>query len=471
VSASQPHASRARLLDPALVLAAALLSRAAVVLWAAGRIPPAADGKYYHVIASRLAEGLGYTWLWPDGVVTYAAHYPVGYPAMLGAVYALAGPRPAAAMMLNALLGAASALAAWALARRATSRRGALIAGLLASLHVGLVAYTPALMTEGVTASLLVIGAWQAARSAEAQPRSRIAWLLSLGLVMGLATLVRPQSLVLAPPFAWFAVGADAGALARSKAAAWVTAAALAVCLPWVLRNHLRMGHAALSFNGGWNLLIGTQASGQGGWAPVEVPSACREVFHEAEKDLCFGREALRQLVAHPFAWLRLVPAKLSTTFDYCGGAGWYLHEANPSAFPEAFKVRLGVLETVFERAVLLAALVSLAMARGVRRTARLALGAGSVLACLTHWAWVGYLGLVALVACFGKDLRRLPVAAPAAAAAILSTAVTHGVFFGSGRYSMVVFPLVTALACGLLTQAAPPVHTPAEGDLVDAPH
>ena len=45
--------------------------------------PRSEDGHYYDVLARRLAAGQGYTWLWPDGAVTYAAHYPVGYPAML----------------------------------------------------------------------------------------------------------------------------------------------------------------------------------------------------------------------------------------------------------------------------------------------------------------------------------------------------------------------------------------------------
>ena len=55
-----------------------------VVAWASGRVSrPSEDGHYYDVLARRLASGDGYTWLWPDGAVTYAAHYPVGYPALL----------------------------------------------------------------------------------------------------------------------------------------------------------------------------------------------------------------------------------------------------------------------------------------------------------------------------------------------------------------------------------------------------
>ena len=69
----------------------ALALRLLVALWGAGRFPPADDGSFYHVVATRIAHGDGYTWAWPDGVITYAAHYPVGYPALLGAGYTLMG--------------------------------------------------------------------------------------------------------------------------------------------------------------------------------------------------------------------------------------------------------------------------------------------------------------------------------------------------------------------------------------------
>jgi hypothetical protein len=139
--------------DALKVSALALAVRLAVVVWANRDFPPADDGKFYHVVAQRIAQGLGYTWLWPDGAVTYAAHYPVGYPALIGGLYALLGADVRVAMVFNAALGA---LAVWAVHSVASTlgRRGpALLAGGIAALHPGFVFYTPALMTEGVTGS------------------------------------------------------------------------------------------------------------------------------------------------------------------------------------------------------------------------------------------------------------------------------------------------------------------------------
>ncbi|MFT3764952.1 MAG: hypothetical protein QM820_05455 [Minicystis sp.] len=453
------------------VLALALFARLAVVAWAAARIPPAADGTYYQRIADRIAQGLGYTWLWPDGVITYAAHYPVGYPAMVGAVYAITGPRPGAAMILNAFLGALAALAAHRLALRAAgpfnarNRNIALAAGLLVALHPGLVAYTPALMTEGVTASLLTcaaaVVAWARDRD-PAAPRSALP-IVAVGLVLGLATLVRPQSLALAPIFGLLAAPLGASLRRRAAAIGIATITALLACAPWTARNCVHMKHCALvSVNGGWNLLIGADAESTGAWSPIKVPEACREVYDEAQKDVCFGREARRYIRAHPLAWIALAPRKLAATFDYAGAAPWYLHEANRAAFPYEAKVRLGTVETIFERLALLVALLWAARratpdeghALRVARVVVAAIGAAFVF--VVH-AWVAYLALTVAALLRGRALFRGPVLASATIAVLSATAVTHAVFFGAGRYSLVVFPLLTALAPFAFARTAPP--------------
>ena len=141
--------------DAWLVLAVALLARGVVIAWAHGRFPPTGDGYYYDILAHRLAAGAGYTWPWPDGTVTYAAHYPVGFPALLAAGYVLFGPSDIVAMTLAALLGAASAYAAHRLVDRVGEPRWRpMAAGLVVALHPALAPYTAACMTEGVTAAL-----------------------------------------------------------------------------------------------------------------------------------------------------------------------------------------------------------------------------------------------------------------------------------------------------------------------------
>jgi hypothetical protein len=501
--------------DGWLVALVALAARLTVVAWAAGRFPAVADGAYYHKLASRLAEGAGYTWPWPDGVVTYAAHYPVGYPAALSLLYRLTGPSVVAAGVLNALVGALGAWAVHELTRlalvsprgAASGQRspGALAAGACFALDPALVLYTPALMTEGVTAALLAATALLAALTADA--RGRRAWVLlaATGAMLGVCTLVRPQCLLVAPLFGLIAGGArlalphrggdvrgPPGWLARSPAfrrltgAAAVTLCALAVCMPWTLRNCARMGRCALvSVNGGWNLLIGAAPNATGHWSPVEVPPGCKTVFDEAGKDACFAAAAGRMIAASPGRWLALVPSKLSATFDFCGAAPWYLHEANPAAFTERDKLAADALETGLHRLMLVAALLSFGLraplaarafpadpagppdpldppcpagaqteAPALAWSRRILGGAGAILA-LTPARSVGFAAYLALAALALLQSRR-PLGPPAmpwlAAASLLSTALVHAAFFGAGRYSMPVFPFVAACAGTLLT-------------------
>ncbi|HKQ70635.1 MAG TPA: glycosyltransferase family 39 protein [Polyangiaceae bacterium] len=420
----------------------ALVARMAVVVWAAGRWAPAADGVYYHTLAVRIARGLGSTWAWPDGAVTYAAHYPVGYPALLAAAYRAFGDTVSVAGAVNAVVGTLAALAAYRLVIASERPQWALSAGLAVALHPALVMYTPAVMTEGITAALVATGAWAA---------SGKKWYAAavVGCVVGAATLVRPQSILLAPLFGALACSSPrARVAARFRGALTALVAALLICAPWTLRNCVRMHRCALvSFNGGWNLLIGSSERATGSFAPIDVPEACRTVWDEAEKDICFGREARRVIAAHPGRFLALVPARLAATFDYSGAPGYYLHASNPDAFGDRAKLLLGAVETVYERFAYLGALAAAALWRGPRQRVRFAVAVFSALLLLQVHAYLAVLGLCAVLGLLGRSLFEGPPLLPATLAALGATAVAHAVFFGAGRYSMVVFPLVTALA------------------------
>ncbi len=434
------------------IAAIALAARLCVAIWAAPRFPAAGDGFYYDTLAHRLAQGQGYTWLWPDGAVTYAAHYPVGYPALLAATYTLLGSFPIVAMGLNALLGAAGAFGMHRLARRAMGGWRADAAALAVALHPALVPYTAAFMTEGVTAALLLVAAAVAAAApSSARPW---AWRGAAGLTMGVATLVRPQCLLLAPILGVLTVSGKATrsggerAWATARAALLVTLATLFVCAPWTARNCLRMQRCALvSVNGGWNLLIGEQST-TGGWGEVTVPPVCREVWGEAAKDVCFEKAARAAIAADPLSWMAKVPSKLAATFDYIGASPWYMHLSNGAAFDDRAKRLHGAVETVVTRLLLVGALVACGRLHGPRGRVRMVLALAGAVASLTLHAWLGYLALAATIGLLGaRALARAPLLLPWTAAIVLATAATHAVFFGAGRYGLVVLPFVGALA------------------------
>ncbi len=431
--------------------ALALVARAPILLWAKDRFPPTDDGAFYHLFAQRLAQGAGYTWRWPDGAVTYAAHYPVGYPALIAGLYAVFGAQPGVAMAFNALLGALSVFAAQRAVLAHGTRAQAGFAALLIALHPGFVFYTPALMTEGVSAELLVVAVWLTVRAGSgAGVGLRLA---ALGLCAGVLTLVRPQLLIMAPIFGFFSLDSGEPHYARrALRALWVALVALALCLPWTVRNCARMDRCVfVSANGGWNLLIGAAPGADGAWIPIEgsrVPPECRNLFGEAEKDRCFGRAGLRQILAHPGRFLALVPRKLSVTFDYFGAPGHYLHSSNAGAFGDPRKLELGAIETVWERLVLLLAIIQAARRGSARRSLRLGSGLAAVLCALTRAGWLAHLGYVLTVALSGKELCKRPLPA-LAACLVLATAATHALFFGAGRYGFVCAGLICLAAAG----------------------
>lgn len=423
-----------------------LAVRLVVVAFAAGRFPPVDDGTFYQVIAERIARGLGYTWAWPDGTVTYAANYPVGYPALLAALYAVTGPRVPVAMLANAVLGALASGAAVMLGSRGDGREKGLVSGLVVALEPALVLYTPALMTEAFAGELLVL----ALAIGTSETTRRELRVLGAGAVLGVATLVRPEMLLVAPCLGVLLDYRGGSLRGRVVSALVVTGVAVALCLPWSLRNCARLDRCAfVSANAGQNLLIGTSPLGRGGWVGLDrmgVPPACRTEFGEGGKDRCFGRAALGSIARDPLGWLGRVPDKLGMTFDYGTAAAYYLGASNPALVGGRTQTWLGALELLGQRIVLALAALALGRAPGPRAVLRRRVALACVALGLVPFAWVAFVLLVGLGLLLGKSLVRWP-AAGLAVAAVGATALTHAVFFGAGRYALVCLPALSVLA------------------------
>lgn len=429
------------------LFAVALVLRLVVVAFAASRFPPADDGSFYHVVAQRIAQGLGYTWAWPDGAVTYAAHYPVGYPALLAASYALLGPSPRSAMLLQAVLGALLVVGVHACARRFTSLARARLVALAVALHPTFVLYTAALMTEAVAATLAVL---LAACAFWARERGCLWSRLPLALGGALLVMIRPQLLPWLPLLGAVAMPPateKAGRLRYLRGAAEVLSLSVLMCLPWTLRNCDKMdGCVFVSANGGWNLLIGTLPEGDGSFAPIagpSVPPECREVFGEAGKDRCFGHAGVQRIQADPLGWLRLAPRKLGQLFDHGAVASSYLSTSNSAVVSEPVRSRIATAETLWSRLLLLGA------CWGVFRAASGRWGRGFALAgaafTLSPWGYLAQLGVLGALLTGRPSPGRRPL--QFLAAGLLGLCVlTHIVFFGAARYALVWVPWLPLL-------------------------
>src|SRR5690606_40800520 len=68
-----------------------------------------------------------------------------------------------------------------------------------------------------------------------------------------------------------------------------------------------------------------------------------------------------------------------------------------------------------------------------------------AVVAALQVHAWIAFLALAFALASLG--VRGRPLVCPAAGVAIAAAAAVHAVFFGAGRYQLVLFPMLGVVA------------------------
>jgi 4-amino-4-deoxy-L-arabinose transferase-like glycosyltransferase len=421
---------------------------------------PVWDGHYYDFGARRIAAGLGYS----DGVTVWHpwCHWPVGYSGFLAGAYAVFGSGPHVATIANAVVGTVLAVLVRRLASFAFGPGRALVAGMLVALYPGLIAYTALVMTEPLSATLLVLAGLFACGMMQRRP---VLGAALAGLSLGAGTLVHPTFVAFAPAIGLLAPRPEKRSGARSHAVrmleigALATACAVLPVVPWTLRNCRVMDRCTfVSTNGGWNLAIGAFPRATGRFETLRSTDGCRVVTGQVQQDACWRDLGLRWIAADPARWLGLVPKKLGFTFNHEAFPIEYLHEADPDRWPEPKRAAGRGLLTAAHRILLtLAAFgVVLKQARTKRElVVRLAMTGAVVLASIFAWASDAspfYLSavLVALLGVLVPPWRKGQGALFWAAFTVLGTLAARAVFFGEDRYHIVVTPLLCILAAGV---------------------
>ena len=441
---------------------------------------PVWDGHYYDFGARRIAEGHGYS---DDRIVAGVVewhpwcHYPVGYSGYLAFFYWLLGSHGSwVPHLANGLAGALACAVVYLLAREGLSERRARLAGILTTLHPGLILYGALVMGEVVSALSVMTAFWIAIRLTRTLPPHasvlvRMRGVAAGALILGAGALVRPQALLCAPFLALaLPLASRSSTLLRwaPRAIATIVACvfALVPVLPWTARNCRVMdGCALVSTNAGWNLAIGSFPRATGRFETLRSSDGCREVTGQVQQDRCWLHYGIENIEREPGRWLGLIPAKLSNTFDHESFAVEYLREARPSEWPESRRVAWRSALTAVHRILMVASpLAFVALLFPLRRRAEpRALAAQGAL--LVAVGLAGYLGIsagtptfwpIVLGACV---LAWLPLPGrPAPPPALLlpvvliaTTALTHAVFFGDDRYHLVATPAFCLLAAAAL--------------------
>jgi len=333
--------SHRRWLCAVLILAALL--RLAWLLFAARPPQGLHDPSLYVISAIEIAIGNGYSA--PDGSPT--AYFPVGYPALLGAVFHLVGrfgpsPLPTAEQMaaaargaptdqfapllwdlaaagaaLNLLLGVATVALVYRVGTQLFDRDAGLIAALWVAVFPSLIFHTALLLSETLFCCLVMIVLTLLFSVPWRGPEIRPARLMASGAVLGLAALVRPLSLLILPFLFLVRLQAGSGFRGALRSAALGCAGTLVVMIPWTVRNALVMPEPLLiSSNTGDNLCIGHHPGAPGSYTETpycladEPYAGIPRVEVEVRRNRDNIRKAIRFAAVNPQAELILLGRK-----------------------------------------------------------------------------------------------------------------------------------------------------------------
>jgi uncharacterized membrane protein YqjE len=325
---------------PYWVMAAAVAVRLAWVAW----IPtePSSDFAWYFQLGLRLSNGLGYTVaddgfpLWEPGRALPqprpTAFWPVGYPGFLAVLFsATRGLDPLwAAKLANVVLYAGLMLSAAYVARTVFA---SVLAGRIALVTLALapnqIAYTSLISVEIWFSFLALTGV---ALTLHATRARHVTSLLLAGICFGLATLTKPQAVLLPALVLWVLRRELPGPSWRAPAIVYLCVASCVA--PWSLRNSLAFGTPLfVSNNGGINLLIGNMPGSWGQQGLMwnhELHRIIETHVDEATRDSAARRTALAYMLENPLEVLVGLPKKLFWLYAAdVDGFGW-----NRSAAP-----------------------------------------------------------------------------------------------------------------------------------------
>ena len=224
----------------------ALILLAAAVAWASfivviGDYPPVSDQREYHLVGTRLADGLGLTY--PSGTLYVHTHPPL-YPVFLGLIYA-AGGGDAAVRVVQLALALATLVLAYFTARRAFGVRVAQASLAASALYLPTAFYLSQLYSEILFTFLLVAGAYLFL--AGLARRRGLPICFAAGALFGAAGLTRGIALAVALVLAFYLLLHRGPAFGRraAKAAALAVGVAAAVA-PWSAYVYRETGRAVL---------------------------------------------------------------------------------------------------------------------------------------------------------------------------------------------------------------------------------
>jgi 4-amino-4-deoxy-L-arabinose transferase-like glycosyltransferase len=394
--------SKLRDLPPPLLVILALGLGIRIAFVSFHHRPLISDEKEYDQLAYNIASQGSYSY---NGDPT--AYRPVGYPAVVGLIYFVAGHQPGIVKVLQAVLDAILPLILFQLLS-GFNQQTRLLAAAFWAFYPPAILYSNFLLSESsftflLALSLLFLFKFNLQKKALA---------LLTGILIGILALMRPSFLLFLAllPFMFFALRFPVQRLW------WIGLGTLLLVAPWVVRNSITVGSVTLSSNGGINLLIGNNPNATGAYN-VNFPEGILDGARtEVEADRLAFRYATDYVLSRPGSFVVNGVKKIAHLFESEGGLLVWTFSGDPEDASTRFSAKYASLPPALILAVNLP--YFLLLIAGV----------------------VGFLG-------FPEPKLRW-------AFFILLAAwlFTHGIFFGGSRFHFPLMPYFAAFAAWWLS-------------------
>lgn len=310
-----------RLLIAVLVLAFCLRAGAAVALQSQlDHVPNRdflieGDAGGYWSLAHQLAAGEAFEIYDPPRRVSRMP----GFPWLLSLGMRLFAENMLMMRLLLSVVGTVACYLVFRLGRILVDPQTGVLAAGLAAISPAFVGFTPLILSETLFAATLVLSLVALAKFVQRrQPpqvlRRQIGWAFLSGILIGIATLVRPSWMLIAPGFAvlfwWFGDRSSRGA----ALAMLIIVGLVGVLTPWTIRNYRVTGHfVPTSLWVGPSLYDGLnpQATGSSDMEFVEA-DGIYERMSEYDADQHYRKAAWDFAVSNPGRALQLSGMKLA---------------------------------------------------------------------------------------------------------------------------------------------------------------
>ena len=271
-----------------------------------------ADG--YWQLGRKLARGDEYSVYEPPRRVLRVP----GFPFLLSLGIRAFGERPFWIRLLLAAVGTIACGLTYRLAGLLFDHRTAVVAGIIAAVHPAFIGFSVLFLSEtlfavALLASLIALAHLVRAEGQGLTDASKVWWAFVSGLLIGVATLVRPTWLLIGPGFVALYVLLSARRIQAAVHGA-VLMAGLALCLaPWTIRNATVTGHfipttlwvGASLYDG-----LNPQATGASDMRFVEDDGIYQQMS-EYDADQFYRRKAIEFVRERPLRSLELAVIKL----------------------------------------------------------------------------------------------------------------------------------------------------------------